>query len=66
MTCKQSYQDLQHRLKQQEQTIAQLVEIVAATNKRVFELDRRQSGVEHLLLTQEAKVAYRSSPLARL
>ncbi|WP_028783757.1 hypothetical protein [Thalassobacillus devorans] len=49
----QEYQELYHKLKQQEKTIAQLVEIIAAANKRIYDLDRRQLGFEHRLLIRE-------------
>lgn len=38
---------LYQRLRQQEETIAQLVDIIGATNRRVHELYQRQLGVEH-------------------
>ncbi|REJ10185.1 hypothetical protein [Halobacillus trueperi] len=40
------------RLNQQEETIAQLVEIIGATNRRITDLDRRQLGVEHQIIRE--------------
>ncbi|MYL49166.1 hypothetical protein GLV98_06705 [Halobacillus litoralis] len=40
------------RLNQQEETIAQLVEIIGATNRRITDLDRRQLGVEHHIIRE--------------
>ncbi|SEA39864.1 hypothetical protein SAMN05421743_104215 [Thalassobacillus cyri] len=65
----QEYQELYHKLKQQEKTIAQLVEIIAATNKRIYDLDRRQLGFEHRLLVREhslqmTSTTFRSPPNA--
>ncbi len=63
------YQELFHKLMQQEKTIAQLVEIIAAANKRIYDLDRRQLGYEHRLLVREHTLsltssANRSTPIA--
>ncbi|MFG6114689.1 hypothetical protein ACGTN9_05845 [Halobacillus sp. MO56] len=63
----QEYQELYHKLKQQEKTIAQLVEIIAAANKRIYDLDRRQLGFEHRLLVREHSLSmtsttFRSTP----
>ncbi len=55
------YQELFHKLKQQEKTIAQLVEIIAAANKRIYDLDRRQLGYEHRLLVREHTLSLTSS-----
>ncbi|KGX86810.1 hypothetical protein [Pontibacillus marinus] len=44
-TCK----DLRFKVKRQEEYIAQLVEIVAVTNRNATELDRRISQLEHQL-----------------
>ncbi|MBM7551423.1 hypothetical protein [Thalassobacillus pellis] len=62
-TYSESYDELYHKLKQQEKTIAQLVEIIAATNKRVYDLDRRQLGYEHRLLLRERTAAFSNSRL---
>ncbi|WP_181347273.1 hypothetical protein [Thalassobacillus sp. CUG 92003] len=51
--CCQDCQQLEHMLKQQERVIVQLVEIVAATNRRVNELDKCQTGVEHHMIVRE-------------
>ena len=40
------------RLKQQEETIAQLVDIIGATNRRLTELDQRQLGFEHHIIRE--------------
>lgn len=42
-------QDVQFKLRRQEEYIAQLVEIVAVTNRKVTELDQRLSQLEHQL-----------------
>ncbi|UOQ45738.1 hypothetical protein MUN89_07360 [Halobacillus salinarum] len=44
--------DLSRRLKQQEEVIAQLVDIIAVTNRRIYDLDQRQSGMEHQLIRE--------------
>ncbi|MCA0971590.1 hypothetical protein LCM20_13365 [Halobacillus litoralis] len=41
------------RLKQQEETIAQLVQIIASTNQKVVDLHKRQMGVEHQILREQ-------------
>ncbi|SFF68136.1 hypothetical protein SAMN05216353_10590 [Halobacillus alkaliphilus] len=43
---------LYQRLRQQEETIAQLVDIIGATNRRVHELYQRQLGVEHQFIRE--------------
>lgn len=40
------------RLKQQEETIAQLVQIIGMTNQKVIDLHKRQMGVEHQILRE--------------
>ncbi|MGP4077712.1 hypothetical protein [Halobacillus sp. K22] len=44
---------LYQRLRQQEETIAQLVDIIGATNRRVHELNQRQLGVEHQFIREQ-------------
>ncbi|SFJ45368.1 hypothetical protein SAMN04487936_102234 [Halobacillus dabanensis] len=51
MNCKDC-DYIYERLKQQEETIAQLVEIIAATNRRLTELDQRQHGFEHHIIRE--------------
>lgn len=45
-------QDLQFKLRKQEEYIAQLVEIVAVTNRELTELDQRVTQVEYQLKYQ--------------
>ncbi|MCP3031416.1 hypothetical protein LF817_08660 [Halobacillus sp. A1] len=44
---------LYERLKQQEETIAQLVEIIGTANRRIYEVDQRQSNMEHQLIREQ-------------
>ncbi|WP_163526866.1 hypothetical protein [Halobacillus ihumii] len=46
--CSHLYQ----RMQQQEEAIAQLVEIIGATNRRVYDLDQRQLGIEHEMIRE--------------
>ncbi|UOR11683.1 hypothetical protein [Halobacillus amylolyticus] len=46
--CAHLYQKMQ----QQEETIAQLVEIIGVTNRRVYDLDQRQLGMAHELIRE--------------
>ncbi len=43
--------ELNKRIKQQEQTIAQLVSIIASSNRRLEELEQRQNMMERSLLS---------------
>lgn len=49
--CKECHY-IYERLRQQEETIAQLVDIIGATNRRLTELDQRQHGVEHQMIRE--------------
>ncbi|HLR62369.1 MAG TPA: hypothetical protein VK097_07995 [Lentibacillus sp.] len=41
------YDELVRKVRQHEETIAQLVEIIAVTNRRLSELDRKQGEQSH-------------------
>lgn len=41
------YDELLRRVQQHEETITQLVEIIAVTNRRLSELDRKQNEQSH-------------------
>ncbi|GGK03049.1 hypothetical protein GCM10007063_26590 [Lentibacillus kapialis] len=41
------YDELDRKIRQLEETIAQLVEIIAVTNRRLSELDKKQEGPTH-------------------
>ncbi|GAA5417174.1 hypothetical protein Pryu01_02236 [Paraliobacillus ryukyuensis] len=41
--------ELQRKMQQQEQTIAQLVSIIATTNQRLKALEQKQNGLEQNL-----------------
>ncbi|GGF31368.1 hypothetical protein GCM10010954_33220 [Halobacillus andaensis] len=43
---------LYQRMKQQEETIAQLVEIIGAANRRIYDVDQRQLKMEHQLVRE--------------
>ncbi|WP_281658508.1 hypothetical protein [Halobacillus sp. Cin3] len=53
MTCRNCH-DVNQRLKQQEDTIVQLVHIIGSTNKRVKELNERQLQLQPLFLNEPA------------
>ncbi|TGB02358.1 hypothetical protein [Halobacillus salinus] len=56
---KENCQDCQYvyeRLKQQEETIAQLVQIIATTNQKVIDLHKRQMGVEHQIIREQPQL----------
>lgn len=42
------YDDLVRKLQQHEETITQLVEIIATTNRRLSELDRKYNDQKHV------------------
>ncbi|RWZ55020.1 hypothetical protein EQV77_12935 [Halobacillus fulvus] len=44
------------RLKQQEETIAQLVQIIASTNRKVVELHNLQRPIRHELLPEKPPI----------
>ena len=46
------YAYLYERLKQQEETIAQLVQIIGSTNRKVIELHKFHMGMEHQILRE--------------
>ncbi|KHE67539.1 hypothetical protein [Halobacillus sp. BBL2006] len=52
--CHCSY--LYERIKRQEEAIAQLVDIIGSTNRRVYELDQRQHGVEHQIVREHPTI----------
>ncbi len=54
---------LYQRMKQQEETIAQLVDMMAVTNRRIYDLDQRQSGIEHQLVREHSPRFTPSIPL---
>ncbi|MCP3028117.1 hypothetical protein [Halobacillus sp. A5] len=43
---------LHERIKQQEETVAQLVEIIGAANRRIYDVDQRQMKMEHQLIRE--------------
>ncbi|WP_101843043.1 hypothetical protein [Halobacillus sp. Marseille-P3879] len=45
---------LYEKIKQQEETIAQLVEIIGAANRRIFDVDQRQLKLEHQLVREHS------------
>ncbi|SEH39873.1 hypothetical protein SAMN05192559_101128 [Halobacillus karajensis] len=55
MKCKECPYIIE-RLKQQEETIAQLVDIIGSTNRRLMELDQRQPGVEHQVIRERSSL----------
>ena len=52
VTC-QDCSYVYEKLKQQEETIAQLVQIIGSTNQKVIDLHKRQMGVEHQILREQ-------------
>ncbi|MFC7063337.1 hypothetical protein [Halobacillus seohaensis] len=54
---------LYSRLKQQEETIAQLVELIGVANRRIYDVDQRQLNMEHqLVCEQQPRLATSLSP----
>ncbi|MCA1021267.1 hypothetical protein GLW03_14340 [Halobacillus halophilus] len=53
MTCR-NCDEMDQRLKQQEDTIVQLVHIIGSTNKRVKELNERQLQLQPAFINEPA------------